>query len=311
MTENDLEDAGLSSPFRLRACLAAAGEPLLVAHSPVERALRYAEFRELTGLNEDEILTSAMCAVPLPLYPRVETGWVDGPDGPRKRWSGVGPDVMWHPLMWLPDRLAGRYMLDDGSGDARPESDDEFAARLALELATAGLYVEATGEWVDILSIVGLDLDSSDDWDRVAAWLDGADDDLLDAIDLATIIDDPDDPHWAVAVVAAWMDDLELIARQSAASDLLNTLIGLEEEPERDDATGRRVATMVSMLGATSFDRGDDEDEGAWWLAMSSALETSDSDAVDAALAEMRLRLEAIVEATASAMAEQLASEAG
>ncbi len=204
-----------------RPYLTETGEPLLVQRDPYVFMDRFSEWLKTTGLGPDHILTSTLIAVPLPAYP--ENGdFGDRADGtPRRRWEGMRAEMMWHPLFWLPPRSAYRYtVIPDETAQPEEgvlEDDDAWAVRIAMELSGSLLYHEETGTWMDVLSTVGLDIDSPADVTRVQEWLDGADDELIDGIDLSPLIDRPDEEDWAFTHAEDWLEDLRVLAmvRQS------------------------------------------------------------------------------------------------
>lgn len=177
------------------------GESLLGAVPPQEAEYRFREFTEVTGVPANSVVVSFLIGIPLPLYPGE---WAEG----QRRWYGTKPEAMRNPLMWLPDRVAGRYAIEDSEGNTEMETLDEWAVRVALELMASDLYDDESGEWVDILAEHGLDADQPDVLARVQHWLDGGADSVLDSIDLTdamTVVrapgeeDDGNDPaSWGV-----------------------------------------------------------------------------------------------------------------
>ena len=237
-----------TSPSLRRAALTEQGEPLVVSQSPIETAIRLGTWLGMTGLTDDETLISPLVSVPLPVYPE---SWPAG----HRRWPSVNADAMWHPLMWLPERVAHRYVVETEDPD-RPgtwiehvETDDEWAVRVALELAHCGLYDEGTGTWFDVLAAAGLDVEDEIDLARIEEWLAGSADPVLDSIDLSPIIDVPTDEAWAVSVAAAWVDDLRIITWATQADYLISACDDLADPDgpsglgEFDGITGGAAGT--------------------------------------------------------------------
>lgn len=181
-------------PITFRGFFNDPGEPLLATVTPHEAAVRLASFLSISGLTDAAVVTSNTATTPLPLYP---AEWPRG----RRRWAGLNPTIMWHPLFWLPDRLASRMMLDV-NGDIQVETDEVWAARVFIELTAAGMYREQDGQWVDVLALQGLDSDDPGVQTRIARWVAGADDEQLDAIDLSSRLAVEPDESWSLA--AAW-----------------------------------------------------------------------------------------------------------
>ena len=229
------------------------GEPLEVASSTLRSAARYRTWAADTGIGAEWVTPQPLCCVPLPVYP---AGWPAG----RRRWPGLRPAMMWHPLLWLPERLATRYTLLDDTGGRSTEPDDVWALRVCLELQASGLYDADTGSWLDVLSLAGLDGDDPDTATRVAAWLNGRPDQALDGLDLAEHVDRPGDPDWAVFAAIAELPALQVISWAVTALDLLEAC---EELTETGGDTGRvrRAAAAIAALAGTNL-RGLPDDGG-------------------------------------------------
>jgi hypothetical protein len=210
---------------RRRALDVGPGDHLLLPSSVLDSMGRVHLWRAFTGLQDDELLLSPLVASPLPLHWTVPAGC--------RRWPGLRPAALWHPLLWLPARLRTPATVSDATtGLSRSETYDEWAVRVALEMTEAGpvhiggkhwvllhdpaaerhvraavpqddqlvpLYDQSDGTWLDVLSTVGLDVDDDDDLARVGRWLAGDDDEALDAVDLDTFLQAADrDPDWAL-----------------------------------------------------------------------------------------------------------------
>jgi len=220
------------------------GESLLVAHDALQFTTRWGEFARRTGIPLDAFLADPICTIPLPVYP---PQW----EGSRRRWVGVKPEAMWHPLLWLPDALAARNIidLDAGDGDVTtgPEPDGLWAARVAAELMDSGLYEPETGHWLDVLALVGLDSTDADVQVRVAQWLDGADDPLLDQIDLSGYLND--DPEFFLVETGNSYGSLRRTSWAVLAQNLNRHLV--EATQASSDTTMRDAVATVSYLGAS------------------------------------------------------------
>ena len=229
------------------------GEPLEVASSTLRSAARYRTWAADTGIGAEWLTPQPLCCVPLPVYP---AGWPAG----RRRWPGLRPAMMWHPLLWLPERLATRYTLLDDTGGRSTEPDDVWALRVCLDVQASGLYDADTGSWLDVLSLAGLDGDDPDTATRVAAWLDGRPDPVLDGLDLTEHVDRPGDPDWAVFAAIAELPALQVISWAVTALDLLEAC---EELTETGGDTGRvrRAAAAIAALAGTNL-RGLPDDGG-------------------------------------------------
>lgn len=232
-----------------RAMLAEAGEPLLMSTSALSVMVRDGDFSELTGIPSAAIMSNPLCAVPLPLYSRIPEG--------RRRWEGTRADAMWHPLLWLPSRLAFRYdiSIEGDEGEAFLESDDVWAIRMALELSTSGLYDPESGQWVDILHTVNIDVDNPTHVARVQNWLDGAPDEDLDAIDLTEYLDLPD-RDWALESAIALLPELRQATWALMANDLLSTLDdSLDPANPQSLETIRAVVAVILTLSGSILEK--------------------------------------------------------
>lgn len=262
----------------LRKFLTDEGEPLLTPVGPFDAAVRLQRFHEATGIDIGGIVTSPLSGLPVPVYP------AQLPDG-RRRWPGLRPEAMWHPLMWLPKTVRARRFVAVGNDQPTIEDNDLWVARVMVELSTAAkydedldqwipLYDEASGGWVDILALHGLDIETTEVQDRVAAWLDGAPDTDLDAIDLAGCFDtDEQMPDWSV--VYAW--NAIGILLPAAYAVYAHALAGHIEDilgsPDVDAETLATTFRLVASIAAGSFTEVDGEPE--WWTAVADAWDGS------------------------------------
>lgn len=226
------------------------GEPLLLCRSTFGAAIRFSEFIEESGVAPRHVLSSILCAMPLPIY----TDFGPLPDGrPRRRWDGVRAEFMWHPLMWLPRRVSGRYTISDpATGVASLEDDDLWAIRVAFEMTASGLYDPETGTWLDVLATVGLDTTNDVDLARVEEWLDGADDEVLDSIDLSEYLD-VEPPSWALESALALRGDLTRASWALIADDLLDTAEETRAQVGRASDTEIRIGVRALSRMAESL----------------------------------------------------------
>lgn len=279
-----------------RSLLTEPGESLLVSPSPFESAMRFEQFSRSTGVPIESLSTSLLCTVPIPAYPaRFERG---------RRWPGVRPEAMWHPLLWLPPRLSSRYRVS--VDPVVLESDDLWSVRVALEMMASGLYDQASGAWVDILDLVGVDIDTDTGCDRVAYWLDGAPDSELDSLDgqVEAMLDlSEPDQDWAAVTAAESMDALRISSWAFAADDLAEVCArsrSLDQSGDRgpDDFVSalKTVADMATVAFATPpTTRPDDVGEHAFWTDASDSaagLRVDDERAVDSLAERMQARLD-------------------
>lgn len=197
--------------FRRRAYMTEPGESLFLSQSPILTAIRFGQFARDTGIDGHQILTSALCAVPVPQYIEFEG---------RKRWEGTKVDLMWHPLMWLPESLA-RPQKKVFNDQEYVEPFDAWMVRLCIELETSGLYDPVSGTWIDVLAMAAnLNIEDEMTQSRLRRWMDGARDDRLDGIDLTPHISNPADPEWSINLAAERFEEL-IVASWAVSSEAL------------------------------------------------------------------------------------------
>ena len=153
-------------------------------------------------------------------------------------------------------------MLTD-TGTTEIESDERWAARVAVEATVAGLYDETTGRWVDVLAAHGLHVDDPADLDRVRRWQQGDDDDQLDAVDLSDTFAARGDPLWSLALVEQMLPALRVTGWTVASAGLLEVVDDLVDAtragpgglagagPDVDQVA--RVAHLVASYAADAF----------------------------------------------------------
>lgn len=241
---------------------ATPGEALILPTSPVDRMVQGQQFISSLGLDLVGMVDSPLVTLPIPRYdepaptPVDVDSELDEPDDPASDeqetsdsahpWAKVRPEMMWHPLLWLPPRLRERYAYQD---DAAPvyETDDQWAIRVMTEMSARGMYDVDSGEWVDVLSMVDVDVDDNEDWMRVSEWLLGIPDDEIDGIDLEKVLYHEDDPDWAI--VAA--DQIEEPVRRTVWARTANTLLSWsfqsQDRFEKDGDTDRLRGSIQTI----------------------------------------------------------------
>lgn len=215
------------------------GDSLLFCRRVTDPGHRLRAFSEATGLGYDRIVSTPLCAVPLPRY--------NGPVRPfNQRWAVVRPEAMWHPLLWLPNRLNQRFRMRDApGGPAIDEGDDLWSIRMVLELDASALYDQDSGTWLDVLSTVGLDSEDDLDQARVRDWMSGLPDPLLDSIDLTGYLAQTPASH-ALEGALDLRDDLVLASWAILANDMA-ALADSGLDPAHP-ATGTEAVTLVRFL---------------------------------------------------------------
>ena len=292
---------------RSKAFLLEPGEELLLSSSAITVASRFDEFVTASGLEPDKVLGDPLCATPIPVYEKDERGHI-------KRFANADPSFMWHPLMWLPANSALRYQMriSEDSQELRLESDHEWAIRIALELRAAGLYNPVTGEWLDILSVHGIDIDNPVDYARVEAWLAGTADEALDAVDLTDVIMPDPDNDWSLLASQELTQVFVPAQWTLTASSLLDTL-NVQGSALTDADDKKRLNRVVcelaiEMLGDVPVVDVDTDSTEDQFLDVFDAMEEADHD-VAAATAALVTALTSIRDDFAIALETLEASE--
>lgn len=301
--------------IRRRPYMTDPGESLFLAQSPILTALRFGSFVRDTGIPGNDVLTSALCAVPLPNYRDF---------GTLRRWEGTRVEMMWHPLMWLPPSLARPQVKRDGDNEYH-EPFDLWVVRLCIEMETAGLYEPETGTWVDVLSLAGLDIEEEMTQARLRRWLGGSRDDRLDALTLEPHLANPNDPDWAIAEAADATEDLVIasyaVSSQALAEALADLNTGeLSDVPvDNSEVTDdeyvwspgerRAVASQIVALASTCLDGASDFN---WNDASQDILSFTgtDTELLDGPVAGVRQYLEMLHEQFAPTEDDIAAAEA-
>lgn len=120
---------------------------------------------------------------------------------------------------------------------------------------------------MDVLSVVGLDIDNPADLSRVQEWLDGTDDPLIDGINLSVYIDKPGDPDWAVAAAADMVPDLRVLAMTRQSESILAHLAALIadlNEGQRDLTHTVYWTNINAWMAQHLFDTLGAEEQDFW-----------------------------------------------
>ena len=287
---------------------------LVVVPDPLQAWDSFQHWVEFTGVDPSHMIVSPTFSVPLMSYPE---NWPDG----RRRWSGVKPGAMWHPLLWLPPRLSARYQVETNEGELVEEDDVTWSVRVALEMIASGLYNPENGSWLDILSLVDIDPETPDGMVRVQSWLQGSEDEVLDAIDLTDFLvateEFQQNPDWAISLAFERRADLLVINWTKASEDFIDELYEmLDDTPDELDMLKVGSSTIARIAGlyfsAIEVDEDSDYDEGLWWKSVADAIESYDGAPdrlIKGPLNDMLARLQAINKVYAP-QAELLAASA-
>lgn len=248
MTDNapiEIAETGKAGSLIVKRFLLGEGENLFITANPFVAEDRFDEFIEATGLSESDTVLSPLVSLPVP----VNTGPTGEPLA--KSSPGLRTEVLWHPFFWLPDSSLRPQLVDDEDGSSRPESQDEMAVRVCLELGASGLYDPKTGCFVDVLALYGLDIDDEETFTQIESWLMGVDDPALDAIDLTSLLLLDKDPKWSLNESQRLMPYLEPAMWNIVCNDLLEMLSDIGNFGDGEDRSMDEMRSITSAI----FDR--------------------------------------------------------
>lgn len=232
-----------------KAFLAQPNEHLLLQTNPFDAVRRFDDFLDASGLDERNVLMPLLCTYPLPIYRK-------DPNQRLARWTQVNPMFLWHPLMWLPENLALRkqYRMIASSGDPEQvyiESNSTWAIRIVIEMVRSGLYNPDDGTWLDVLAFYGLDVASEQE--RIALWLKGNRDTLLDAIDLTDLMPGSDDPDWGLRTAHELAEVLCPAQWELLALSIQERFAEQTQFNENDENVKRSLIGFLGSIAADAF----------------------------------------------------------
>ncbi len=280
--------------FRRRPFLLEPGDTLLLEPDPIRVMVNFGRFAEETGIPTSNLVTSRLCALPVPT-------------GNIRSWPQVRPEATFLPLLWLPPHLAERksYVIGDdgfahainavdaGQREVYEESDENWVARVALELTAAGFYDTSSATWLDVMALIGIDLDTDEGLERVRSWLGGASDDDLDllatGLELEGHLRSTTEPDWALNEVIVDRANLVNCAYAAGTEALIDTLVELKAALDAGEANLADAQTLLETvcLGAASWledlpleetagEQSVSEDE--WWIERGANAHDFDGD---------------------------------
>lgn len=254
----DLYGPNLKAPaMRFRPFVTEANEALLSPVMPHDAATRLAQIADITGVDPGLIAATSNCRFAAPF----QTAEHEGP----RLWSHVHPEAMWHPLFWLPHYLGARFNVTRADGTDTLETDEEWLARVAVEMTASQLYNEHNGFWFDVLEAEGIDVDTENGLARVSAWQAGADDDVLDNIDLLKYLDPEDhgDRTWSLVAAAEALEVVRPVSWALSAESLLEQLDDVDDQG-LDENEAIEVSRSVVLLARFALSGITDGDFDAW-----------------------------------------------
>lgn len=236
-----------------RKFLLDADEQLLITRDALVSAERLTDFVNETGIAPEDIVADPVTALPLPIHAR------------GKRFDSVEPEALWNPLFWLPEDIALRIRIrENDTSEPRPETDPEWAIRVALEIAESGLYTPDEG-WLDVFALYGINTDDPIDLEAIQAWQAGLPEERLDAINLR-------DHVTFTAEHAAFHNAQELYPLLMSAQwafTASSLLVAVEADPK---AVATYAALAAEMLSSEPSDAPDQLQDASDQIAAGGSL---------------------------------------
>lgn len=235
-----------------RRFLSEPGDQPLMTADPVDYIEKFEAFIDATGIATERVVALPLARFPLPVSVKTDAGTLE-------RWSTIKPEMMWHPLFWLPAHTALRYQykaFDPDTGvydeELEVESDEVWAIRVGLELVYSGMYDPITGTWLDVLAYHGIDADSPADQARIQRWQAGEPDPVLDGIDLSYAFVKEDDPEWAFRE-AIEAGDVLVPAQWGLTAEGLISAIEDQIELNPSDENRRKVIAVLGDVAVNAL----------------------------------------------------------
>lgn len=158
-----------------------------------------------TGLGSDMVIAPLWATTAVPLMT---------PE--RARVLTANPSIQGHPFLWMPVETIARAEIDEGGGNVREESNEEWALRILLEALYSGWFDPRTGKWLDIVKSSGLGMD------RVRTWLSSAsvDDPEVAALSAPLAGRSPGSENWDLDLALNVLPLLQTLGRSFTAEEL-------------------------------------------------------------------------------------------
>ena len=158
-----------------------------------------------TGLGNDMVIAPLWATTAVPLMT---------PE--RARVLTANPSIQGHPFLWMPVETIARAEIDEGGGNVREESNEEWALRILLEALYSGWFDPRTGKWLDIVKSSGLGMD------RVRTWLSSAsvDDPEVAALSAPLAGRSPGSENWDLDLALNVLPLLQTLGRSFTAEEL-------------------------------------------------------------------------------------------
>lgn len=218
-----------------------------------------------TALPREHVAATLVGLPPMPYPP------AGHPDGSGRLPAGINPAVARHPIFWF-DRSV--------TTPRDHENETLWLARMWLELENAGLVDPDTGDLVDVLDRVGLDVEDPDVAERITRFAQGGPDpDLQNLVITRAAPPDGLDENWAFFAAAALVEDLNerWVRYMDSGSDDLANIVGNAvariETPDFSLISGAFVNAGEQLRVAADSREVTDEVVAAFYTSVGTLLE--------------------------------------
>lgn len=223
----EVAPAGLDSDrIRHRHLGTEPGEGLIITVDALSYSRTAGRFLEETGLSAEDVATAVTTVMPIPLF------------ADRSQVRHSTPEAWTNPIMWMPA---------DWRNDLGGWTSNQAALRIMWEVIAAGLYDQDHG-WVDVLYLHGIDIDEESDKARVARWITGGADEVLDAIDITDVLVRADNPEWAAEMAESNVAEVTAACYAAIARSIHETAEHSLKDPEIIDE-----AVLLCQLTAATL----------------------------------------------------------
>lgn len=205
-----------------------------------------------TGLGSDMVIAPLWATTAVPLMT---------PE--RARVLTANPSIQGHPFLWMPVETIARAEIDEGGGNVREESNEEWALRILLEALYSGWFDPRTGRWLDIVKSSGLGMD------RVRTWLSSAsvDDPEVAALSAPLAGRSPGSENWDLDLALNVLPLLQTLGRSFTAEEL-----SIRLDRARKDSDSKEQSSLLWYGSLLEYVNGMAPNDSYWyWLSKKSS----------------------------------------
>lgn len=198
-----------------------------------------------TGLGSDMVIAPLWATTAVPLMT---------PE--RARVLTANPSIQGHPFLWMPVETIARAEIDEGGGNVREESNEEWALRILLEALYSGWFDPRTGKWLDIVKSSGLGMD------RVRTWLSSAsvDDPEVAALSAPLAGRSPGSENWDLDLALNVLPLLQTLGRSFTAEEL-----SIRLDRARKDSDSKEQSSLLWYGSLLEYVNGMAPNDSYWY----------------------------------------------